>query len=104
MNTKVLKNIRHVLKLKYDSAVIRQWSTYLLSVKHITQQTSHAKKANSRQSRSLNRRFATHKNLYADLSYFDLKRFSETIFHGIPISVVNMICNLFPNKTLDSPV
>ena len=34
MNTKVLKNIRHVLKLTYDSAVIRQLWTYLLSVKH----------------------------------------------------------------------
>ena len=31
---------------------------------------------------SLHRRFATHKKLYADLSYFDLKRFSETVFMG----------------------
>ena len=47
---------------------------------------------------SLHRRFATHKKLYADLSYFDPKRFSETVLHGIPISAVNMICNLFPIK------
>ena len=31
---------------------------------------------------SLHRRFATHKKLYADLSYFDPKRFSETVFIG----------------------
>ena len=43
---------------------------------------------------SLYRRFATQKKLYADLSYFDPKRFSETILHGIPILAVNMICNL----------
>ena len=34
---------------------------------------------------SLHRRFATHKKLYADLSYFDPKRFFETVFQGIPI-------------------
>ena len=34
MNTKVLKNTRHVLKFTYDSAVIRQRWTYLLSVQH----------------------------------------------------------------------
>ena len=44
------------------------------------------------------------KKLYADLSYFDLNRFSETVLHEIPISAVNMICNLFPNKSSDSPV
>ena len=43
---------------------------------------------------SLHRRFATHKKLYADLSYFDPRRFSETVFYGIFISAVNMICNL----------
>ena len=53
---------------------------------------------------SLHRRFATHKKLYADLSYFDPKRFSETVLHGSPISAVNMICNLLPNKSSDSPV
>ena len=42
---------------------------------------------------SLHRRFATHKKLYADLSYFDLKRFSERVLHGILISAVNIICN-----------
>ena len=52
---------------------------------------------------SLHRRFASHKKLYADLSYFDPNRFSETVLHGIPISAVNMICNLLPNKSLDSP-
>ena len=50
------------------------------------------------------RRFATRKKLYVDLSYFDPKRFSETVLHGIPISAVNMICNLLPNKNSDSPV
>ena len=34
---------------------------------------------------TLHRRFATHKKLYADFSYFDPKRFSETVLHGIPI-------------------
>ena len=53
---------------------------------------------------SLHRRFATHKKLYADLSYFDPKRFSEIVLHGIPISAVNMMCNLLPNKSSDSPV
>ena len=53
---------------------------------------------------SLHRRFATHKKLYADLSYFDPKRFSETVLHGIPISAVNMIRNLLQNKSSDSPV
>ena len=53
---------------------------------------------------SLHRRFATHKKLYADLSYFDPKRFSETVLHGILISAVSIICNLLPNKSLDSPV
>ena len=53
---------------------------------------------------SLHKRFATHKKLCADLSYFDPKRFSETVLHGIPISAVNMICNLLPNKSSDSPV
>ena len=53
---------------------------------------------------SLHRRFSTHKKLYADLSYFDPKRFSETVFHGIPISVANMIRNLLPNKSSDSSV
>ena len=48
---------------------------------------------------SLRRRFATHKKLYADLSYFDPKRFSETVLYGISISAVNMICNLLPNKS-----
>ena len=52
---------------------------------------------------SLHRRFATQKKLYADLSYFEPKRFSETILHGIPILAVNMICNLLPNKNSDSP-
>ena len=47
---------------------------------------------------SLRSTFATHKKLYADLSYFDPKRFSETVLHGISISAVNMICNLLPNK------
>ena len=50
---------------------------------------------------SLHRRFATHKKLYADLSYFDPKRFSETVLHRIPISAVNMICNLLPTKSSD---
>ena len=53
---------------------------------------------------SLHRRFATHKKLCADLSHFDAKCFSETVLHGIPISTVNMICNLLPNKSSDSPV
>ena len=53
---------------------------------------------------SLDRRFATHKKLYADLNYFDPKRFSETFLHGISISAVNMICNLLPNKSSDSSV
>ena len=52
---------------------------------------------------SLRKRFATHKKLYADLSYFHPKLFSETVLHGIPISAVNMICNLLPNKSSDSP-
>ena len=51
---------------------------------------------------SLRRRFATHKKLYADLSYFDPKRFSETVLNKIPISAVNMICNLLPNKSSGS--
>ena len=38
---------------------------------------------------SLHKRFVTHKNLFADLSYFDPKRFSEAVLHGIPISAVN---------------
>ena len=49
-------------------------------------------------------RFATHKKLYADLSYFDPKRFSGTVLHGILISAVNVICNLLPNKSSDYPV
>ena len=53
---------------------------------------------------SLLRRFATHKKLCADLNYFDPKRFFETVLYGIPISAVNMICNLLPNKISDSPV
>ena len=53
---------------------------------------------------SLHRRFALHRTLYADLSYFDPNRFSKTVLHGIPISAVNMICNLLPNKSSDSPV
>ena len=53
---------------------------------------------------SLHRRFATHKKLYADLSYFDPKRFSQIVLHGISISAVNMICNLLPNKISDFPV
>ena len=53
---------------------------------------------------SLHRRFASHKKLYADLSYFDLKRFSETVLHGILISAVNMICSLLPNKSSDFSV
>ena len=53
---------------------------------------------------SLHRKFATHKKLYADLSYFDPKRFSETILQRISISAVNMICNLLPNKSSNSPV
>ena len=52
----------------------------------------------------LHRSFATHKKLHADLSHFGRKRFSETVIHGIPISAVNMICNLLPNKSSDSPV
>ena len=53
---------------------------------------------------SLHRRFVTRKKLYADLSYFDPKRFSGTVLHGIPISAVNMMCNLLPNKSSDSPI
>ena len=53
---------------------------------------------------SLHRRFPTHKKLHAGLSYFNPKRFSETVLHGIPISAVNMICNLLPNKSSNSPV
>ena len=53
---------------------------------------------------SLHSGFATHKKLYADLSYFDPKRFSQTVLDGIPISVVNMICNVLPNKSSDSSV
>ena len=53
---------------------------------------------------SLHRRFATHKKLYADLSYCNPKRFSEAVLHGISISAVNMTCNLLPNKSSDSPV
>ena len=53
---------------------------------------------------SLHRRFATHKKLYADLSYFDPKRFSKAAIDGIPISAVNIICNLLPNKSSDSPI
>ena len=52
---------------------------------------------------SLHRRFATHKKLYADLNYFDPKRFSETVLYGIPISALNVKCYLFPNKSSDSP-
>ena len=37
-------------------------------------------------------------------NYFDPKRFFETVLHGIPISAVNMICNLLQNKSSDSPV
>ena len=33
---------------------------------------------------SLHRRFATHKKLYADVSYFHPKLFSETVLHGTP--------------------
>ena len=51
---------------------------------------------------SLHRRFATHKKLSADLSYFDPKRFSETVLHGILISAVKMNCNLLRNKSSDS--
>ena len=39
---------------------------------------------------SLHRRFATHKKLYADLSYLDPKRISQTVLLGIPISAVNI--------------
>ena len=53
---------------------------------------------------SLHRRFATHKKLYANLSNFDSKLFSETVLYGIPISAVNVICNLLPNKSSDSSV
>ena len=53
---------------------------------------------------SLHRRFATHKKLYADLSYFDPKHFSERVLHGIPISAVTMIRNLLRNKSSDSSV
>ena len=53
---------------------------------------------------SLHRRFARHKKLYADLSYFDPKRFPETVLYGTLISAANMICNLLPNKSSDSPV
>ena len=53
---------------------------------------------------SFHRRFSTHKKVYADLGYFDPKRFSEIILHGIPISAVNMVCNFLPNKNSDSPV
>ena len=53
---------------------------------------------------SLHRRFVTHKKLYADLSYFDPKRFSGTALYGIPISAVNMMCNFFSNKSSDFPV
>ena len=49
-------------------------------------------------------RFVTHKKLYAVLSYFDPKRFFETVLHGIYISAVNMICNLLPNNSSKSPV
>ena len=51
---------------------------------------------------NLHRRFAMHKKLYADLSYSDPKRFSETVLHGIPISAVNMGRNLLRNKSSDS--
>ena len=47
---------------------------------------------------SLHRRLVTHKKLYADLSYFNPQRFSETVLHGIPISSVNMICNFCQMK------
>ena len=53
---------------------------------------------------SLHKRFATHKKLYAILSYFDSKLFSETVLHGIPISAVNVTCKLLPNKSQDSSV
>ena len=53
---------------------------------------------------SLHKRFATHKRLYAHLSYFDPKRFSETVLYGILISAVNVICNFLPNESSDSPV
>ena len=46
---------------------------------------------------SLHRRFSTHKKLSMLTCYFDPKRFSKTVLHGIPISVANMICNLLPN-------
>ena len=52
---------------------------------------------------SLHRRFAPHKKLYADLSCFNPKLFSETVLYGISISAVNMICNLLPNKSSDFP-
>ena len=39
----------------------------------------------------MHRRFVTHKKLHADLSYFDPKRFSEAVLHGIPISAVNNV-------------
>ena len=42
---------------------------------------------------SLHRRFATHKKLYADLSYFDLKRFSESSLWD---SYLNCECDMQP--------
>ena len=53
---------------------------------------------------TLHKRSVAHKKLYADLSYFDPKRFSETVLHGILISAVNMIFNVLPEKSSDSPV
>ena len=51
IKTKVLKNTRHVLKLTYDSAIIRECRPTYCQSNIITQQTGHAKKVNSRQSR-----------------------------------------------------
>ena len=51
---------------------------------------------------SLERRLASHRNLYVDLSYFDPKRFSKTLQNEISISAVNIICSLLPNKGKDS--
>ena len=50
---------------------------------------------------SLERRFASYRKLYINLSYFDPKRFSETLLNEIPISAVNIICNLLLNKGED---
>ena len=53
---------------------------------------------------SLERRFASHRKLYVDLSYFDPKRFSETLLNKIPILCCKHDMRLLPNKGEDSLV